>query len=279
MIKDTVYELEIRLQRIDEKLAQVTTENAKACDASVDLNDEKAVTKQCLRICEDARSYIKSLTERESSLLQEAPEDATDENIQKAFEAQLLARQALGKNTETLSEVIGRLQEHLMSLVMNSSPENENERARLQKDMDISKQCIEVCKAASEVSQQKIFRVGETIAEDDSDLMVVTTLADLFDVKKAVSKNNSTHLVGSMSNDALMHTVEKRYGSRFGAVAQESGPGQVSTESSYSVSDTQKGKRASQPHGGNAEQFSGPETRPVRPSPNEMRKRMVSVGE
>src|SRR5688572_894081 len=68
MIMDTAYNLEIHLQRIDEKLALFTTENPGASDTSVDLKDERAVTKQCLRICEDAKSYIESLIDREPSL-------------------------------------------------------------------------------------------------------------------------------------------------------------------------------------------------------------------
>jgi hypothetical protein len=37
------------------------------------------------------------------------------------------------------------------------------------------------------------------IAEGSSDQVVVTTLADLFDIQKALPKDNSAQLVGSMN--------------------------------------------------------------------------------
>jgi hypothetical protein len=38
---------------------------------------------------------------------------------------------------------------------------------------------------AHEVTNQKIRTVGEAVAEEDGDQVVFTTLADLFDVRKA----------------------------------------------------------------------------------------------
>src|SRR5258708_26042476 len=98
MIKDTAYNLELHLRRIDEKMTQFTIENTNTSDISINLKDEREVTKQCLRICEDARSYIESLSNRESSLLQEAPQNADEDYIRNSFEAQLLTRQALDEN-------------------------------------------------------------------------------------------------------------------------------------------------------------------------------------
>lgn len=57
------------------------------------------------------------------------------------------------------------------------------------------------------------------IANGDSDQVVVNTLSDLFDVKKARSTGNSAQLVDSMTEEAPRHLAEKRYSSRFGAVA------------------------------------------------------------
>ena len=50
---------------------------------------------------------------------------------------------------------------------------------------------------ASELTSQKIYRVGEATAEGDSDQVVVNTLADLFDVKKASSKDHSAQLINT----------------------------------------------------------------------------------
>jgi hypothetical protein len=246
-------------------MARFTLDNSKASGISVDLKDEKEVTKQCLRICEDARSYIESLTRQESSLLQEAPQNADEDMIQKSFEAQLLTRQALIRNQESFAEITGHLRKRLESLVLNRDPIDDNERLRLQDDINISKQCLEICNVASNASCQKIYRIGEVIADGDSDQVVVTTLADLFDIKKAISRDSSAQLVGSMTPDGLRHLVEKRYSSRFGALVQDSGP-------------TEAGGTSSQPflaRTGHLEKSPEPKSRNNRPSSNEMRKRVI----
>ncbi|KAF7172640.1 hypothetical protein CNMCM5623_004790 [Aspergillus felis] len=273
MIKDTAYNLEVHLQQIDEKMARLTVENTITSDISIDLNDEREVTKQCLRICEDARSFIESLTNREPSLLLEPGQNATEDEMRDYFEAQLLTRQTLDKNRQSFSEIIGHLQGRLESLVLHGDSGNDKERLRLQEDINISKQCLEVCKVASEVSRQKIYRIGEVIADGDSDQVVVTTLADLFDIKKAQSKGNSAQLVGSMTDESLRHLAEKRYSSRFGAVSSGSNLAGTVTISSPSATGTQRSKHASPIQTGNEEQSPGPRTRHDKPSPNEMRKR------
>jgi hypothetical protein len=275
MIRDTAYNLELHLQRIDEKMTQFTIENTNTSDISINLKDEREVTKQCLRICEEARSYIESLSDRESSLLQEAPQNAVDDYIRNCFEAQLLTRQTLDGNRDSFTEIISQLRKRLESLVQNEDSGNDNERLRLQADIDISKQCLDVCKVASEVSRQKVYRIGEVIADGDSDQVVVTTLADLFDIKKALSKNNSAQLVGSMTAESLQHLTERRYRSRFGALVGDSEPAEAGTTSSPSISEVQKSKHTLSPQTGNDEQSLGPKTRQNRPASNEVRKRMM----
>jgi hypothetical protein len=275
MVQDTMYNLEVHLQRIDEKMTRSTLDNPNTSDITIDLKDEKAVTKQCLRVCEDARLYIESLVHQESSLLQEAPQNAAEDVIQKSFEAQMLTRQALVKNQESFAEITGHLRKRLESLVLNGDPRDDNERSRLQDDINISKQCLEICKVASDASCQKIYRIGEVIADGDSDQVVVTTLADLFDIKKAISRDNSAQLVGSMTEEALNHMVEKRYSSRFGALAHNFDPAEVGSASSPSVLETQSNAQAIPARTGHRGHSPGPTTRHNRPSSNEMRKRVM----
>jgi hypothetical protein len=276
MIKDTSYNLKVYLQRIDEKLAQLSTENKDNSGGNVDLKDERAVTKQCLRICEDARSYIESLTNRESILLQDFSQNAADEDAaQERFEVQRLAREALDENQKSLAEIVNHIQKRLKLLVMNGDPGDNHERSRLQEDFKISKQCLDVCQVASDVSRQKIFRVGEVVADGESDQVVVTTLADLFDVKKALSTGNSAQLVGSMAPKELQLLVEKRYSSRFGAFKGGSESTETSTANPQLVHETEKGAQTVLRKGGFEEQSSGPSTKPNTPSSNEARKRVM----
>jgi hypothetical protein len=113
------------------------------------------------------------------------------------------------------------------------------------------------------------------IADGNSDQVVVTTLADLFDVKKALSKDNSAQLVGSMTDESLRHLTEQRYSSRFGAFAGDSDLTKAGTTSSPADFEVQKSKHAFAPQTGNREQSPEPRTRQSRPSPNEMRKRLT----
>ena len=191
-----------------------TIDQSHDSSSSINLNDEREVTKLCLRICEDARLHLESLINQESQSTSEGDEECR-------FEARLLTRQTLDENRDSFVRIIARLRSRLESMVSTNNPEDEKERSRLVEDINTSKDCLEVCKVASEVSSQKIYRIGEVVAEGDSDQVVVTTLADLFDIKKALSKGKSAQLVGSMGEETLQHLGTKRYDSRFGAVAQK----------------------------------------------------------
>ncbi|KAJ5337479.1 uncharacterized protein N7506_005501 [Penicillium brevicompactum] len=269
MIQDTVYNLEVYLQRIDGKMGHLTMDNTSASGSSVDLKDEREVTQQCIRICEDAKSYIASLSNRESSLLQEGPDSDAKVDGQGCSEAQLLTRQALDENRDNFEVIIGKLRDRLESLLLRNDPNDETERSRLLGDINASRQCLEICKMADEVSSRKVYRIGEVIADGDSDQVVVTTLADLFDIKKALFKDNSAQLVGSMTEDALRHLTEKRYSSRFGAF----NPVEAASTRSPPVIETTKGSHAFPSLTPHEEQLSRLTKRHSRPSSNEVRKR------
>ncbi|KAK4089230.1 hypothetical protein Purlil1_6219 [Purpureocillium lilacinum] len=184
------------------------------------------------------------------------------------FEAQLLTRQALAENRDRVVEVIGRLRERLESIILDG---NTDARLQLLEDINTSKQCLEVCNmASSQVSQQKIHIIGEVIADGDSDQVVVTTLADLFDVKKATSKGRSAQLIGSTADDTLRQLSENRYSSRFGASAGDLGPNHSGTSVKSSgfeavkVNPALPGKDKQSPCQGVTKDW---------PSPNQTRKR------
>lgn len=111
------------------------------------------------------------------------------------------------------------------------------------------------------------------ITDSNSDQVVVTTLADLFDIKKARSKGHSAQLVGLITEEALRHLTEKRYNSRFRVSAIESGAAESDSTSSLSVVETQTSGHVFPPLKAHNEKSYGPKTRHERPSSNEMRKR------
>ncbi|KAL8318575.1 hypothetical protein RB597_005727 [Gaeumannomyces tritici] len=221
-IKDTAYNLEMRLKRINEKLARTTANGTLGVETSIDLHDERDVTRQCLRICEDARSYLESLQDRQNPWLEGATL-STANVVRNPSEAELMTKQTLDESRDKIAATIHRLQESLDCTASRDGSERDQQRLRLQEDIDISKQCLEVCKKASnQVSSQKIYIVGEVIADDNTDQVVVTTLADLFDVGKVLAKSRSAQLVGSMTDDTLQKLSSDRYRSRFGVVSSNS---------------------------------------------------------
>jgi hypothetical protein len=262
MIQSTVHDLNVHLQRVDEKLEDLPSSSSSTSD--IDLTNEKEVTKQCLRICEDAQNFLKST--QESSVLE--MNSTIDDQHHDSFEAQLLTRQTFDESRESFANIAGQLRRRLESLVFEKNPDNDKERSRLLDDISASKQCLEICKMASEVSSQKVYKLGEVIAENNSDQVVANTLADLFDVKKAISKDNSAQLLGSMSGEDLRFLAEKRYESRFGAFAPGSNPINRPTQ----VRNTEEEILSTLHQTNPANQFQSKPNR-EKATPNEMRKR------
>ena len=254
-------------------MTQLNIENTKASGVTIDLEDERQVTKQCLRVCEHAKSFIETLSERESSLL---PKLSHDTVVDSLFEAQSRTRQVLEKSGESFEETINQLRRRLNSVLRDNTAGKDDERSELQADIEVSKQCLDLCKGAKEVSRQTIYRIGEVVAEDDSDQVVVTTLAELFDIKKALSKDNSAQLVGSMTSEDLQLLTEWRYASRFGTVASRSPEvGTTKMPADFVVKNT-KHTAASQPE---VHEQSPIPTRPAKQFPNETRKRHTDGGQ
>jgi hypothetical protein len=278
IIKDTVYSLEMRLQRIDEKMTNIQDGQAPD-DSSIDFADEKDVTLQCLRICKSANSYISQLKDKQPALKPPVPQQNA-EFMSNLFEAQVLTNKSLVENQKILRETIARLTEH-MEAISFKAPGSQIERLQLQEEINYSKQCLEVCKEASnQVSTQKIHIIGEVIGEADCDQVVVTTVADLFNVGTVRGTNRSAQLVGSMEPDVLRQLSADRYGSRFGALgggldAAAAVQYKSITVASPAAPETQKSGKSSTKSDRvkDDERSPGLDSRYNRPSPNEVRRR------
>jgi hypothetical protein len=157
MVQDTVFNLEAHLRRINEKLSQF--DNASISNSSVNLKDEREVTKQCLRICEDASYYIRSLTKQELPLIPKGPHNDTEDIGQTYFKAQTLTSQTLDESRDSFPIIIGKLRKHLESLILKNESIDQSELSHLVSDINTCWQSLEVCKVASEVSTQNINNV------------------------------------------------------------------------------------------------------------------------
>ncbi|KAK3669241.1 hypothetical protein LTR78_010876 [Recurvomyces mirabilis] len=268
MIHDTTYNLELHLQRIEEKMTKLTAERDFASGGTIELKDEKEVTRQCLRICKEARSYLDIVSTGASSLLQEVSQNGSEDRL---YDAQRRTREILNETRDSLTRTSSHLARRLECLSLDYASTSDHERRNLKTDIEMSKRCLEVCDMASENSRQKVYKVGEAIADGDSGQVLVTTMADLFDVGKAVSKDNSAQLLGFMSPDDLRHVVDKRYGSRFGATADHS-VSEVGFTNAKSVVEV-SGTEPSPAQAVNVEQRTAHSPKQTKASPNEIRKR------
>ena len=141
--------------------------------------------------------------------------------------------------------------------------------------LTIQLQCLEVCKKASEISTNKIFRVGEVVAKDESDQMVVSTLADLFDLRKALSQDNAKQLVASLAPEDLRHLAELRYGNHLRTSSYGSHTGETTISGMSFVPEAQKETNTSAPWNDEKPSIKA-KAKPDRPSSNETKKRATS---
>jgi hypothetical protein len=109
MIQNAVHSLNIHLQRVDEKLADFSISISQT--PGVNLVDEKAVTKQCLRIYEHSKQFLESI--RRSTVL--GVHDAVEDHHHDGFETHLLTRQALDENRDRFVNVVTQLRSRLVT--------------------------------------------------------------------------------------------------------------------------------------------------------------------
>lgn len=249
-------------------MTALTADSSRTAELTVDLNDEREVTKQCLQICEDATAYIQNVSKGASSLLCDSPR--TD-NQDLRFEAQMRMRDTLDQTRETFARATADLLQRLSALRANEG--SEDDRAKLREDLEMQQQCLSVCERASNMSRDKIFKIGEVSADDNSDAMVVTTLADMFNVGKATSTKNSAILIGSMTDESLRDVTEQRYHSRFGQHLPQPGVSTPSTAEARVVT----GATRRTPHNPARTAYDQRDATPgasqSKPTSNEMKKR------
>ncbi len=217
MIKDTVYNLEIRLQRVDTSLGTDST----SADTIVDLQDERAVIGQCLRVCQDA--LFESLQHGQAFPRQDVTSSHAS-TTQSQLEAEGMTTQALNESRHRFIPTIDHLQERLAPVASNKGAEREHQMSGLHEDFSLAKQCLEICQMATD-------QVHHT-ADDDTDQVVVTTFADLFNVREVSAKCRTASVVGSLSDDTLLQISRdhRRVQTEIAATSSNSGVGEDSIQ-------------------------------------------------
>jgi hypothetical protein len=196
--------------------------------------------------------------------------EATEEAIQRALQAQLQSRQAPDES----AAIIDCLRQRLETLIVEGDSESNKERLQLQENINIVKQFQELCKATVP-AQGKIHIIGETTADDNSDLVALTTVADIFHIKKASATKQSMHAAGSMTSEDFRHLNEKRYTGCSEALVAYSSSTEAGASLSTSVTQASRSVRICPPSAISSEHSQELRTSRVKSSSNQARKRFT----
>ena len=204
-IEETEPDLTLHLQRIIELITQSTVKNINASGKSVSLEDEKEVAEQSLRICEYARVHAARLSERKEStnasgmpISLEDEREVCEQCLRVCVYVPLQLRQSFGENRVGFTKTIGCSQKSLELAATKEISEHEDKISRLRSDTNISEQCSDDCTVTSGIPDLKVYKAREVIANDGSDQILVTTLEDRLNMKKASCAGTSARPVGSV---------------------------------------------------------------------------------
>lgn len=226
MIQETKADLDAHLQSMDDKLAAMADHLRSEPDSNVGLSvkrmeEERQCAQQCILICESARSHIQSLQDNMQPLDAEPNQDRRQTAV------------ALSEARDRMVLMITDLQKRLVDLSAKSastevslrSNEFEQDRTRLLQEIDIAKQCLEVCNmAADQASRQKVHVFGDISAEDNSQQILVSTVGDLLNAKNVKVGNFSSQWLGSMTDASLQQLSMDRTAQYANIDARESDP-------------------------------------------------------
>jgi hypothetical protein len=148
MVQDTAYNLNVQLQRINEKMERFPSEEPDTTGAG--FRDERTVIRHCIGICEEAMTRIRSLLDRErraysAALSEQITADGASTHP-KLFQAHEETREMLHNNRDNIAKFLGRLQEGLSSLAMGQHRDSEQRETQLKEDIRALEDSLEVCR-------------------------------------------------------------------------------------------------------------------------------------
>ncbi|KAL6902434.1 hypothetical protein GGI43DRAFT_339033 [Trichoderma evansii] len=209
MIRETTADLQAHLQSMDDKLEAIANQSRSGPGAATELDvkrmeEERQSAQQCLLICESARSQMQNHIQGLQDNMQPLDAESNQDRLQTAV--------ALSEARDRMVRMITDLQKRLVDLSAKSlntevslrSHEFEQDQARILKDIDTAKQCLEVCNmAADQASRQRVHVFGDVTAEDNAHQLIVSTVGDLLNAKNIKAGNYSVQWLGSMTDASL----------------------------------------------------------------------------
>lgn len=209
MIRETTADLQAHVQSMDDKLAAIANRPRSEPDPAAELDvkrmeEERQSAQQCLLVCESARSQIQKHIQGLQDNMEPLDAGPNQDRLQTAV--------ALSEARDRMVRMITDLQKRLVNLSAKSlntevslrSNEFEQDQARLLKEIDTAKQCLEVCNmAADQASKQRVHVFGDISAEDNSQQIIVSTVGDLLNAQNVKVGNWSAQWLGSMTDASL----------------------------------------------------------------------------
>ncbi|KJZ69792.1 hypothetical protein HIM_10810 [Hirsutella minnesotensis 3608] len=176
---------------------------------------EKATTEKCIEICEEVLAHITQMRFRP---MLEKGNGAKDARPTESSHARSLTQSALRVCKTELHETVGLLQTHRDETNGRIEAEPEDRLSRksrqemcedyekLRREVASTEQCLIVCSGAAErAATQRVHTAEDFKAGDDGKQLFISTVGDLFDVKRIHCGDRAMQFVGSISNESLSH--------------------------------------------------------------------------
>lgn len=212
MIRDTTIELQQNLQRLEDKVQELSTGGPEASELDETewhaMLQEKESTQQGLNMCAQLSAQIELLerTPKEHPLFSQLPS------------AKKYIRSGLVPINHSIHTLISRLQSHeneideRIDAMKSGSPMSvpiATQLEQLQETKDSIRQCISVVSSASNdlvVERRNVFE-DITMADDSYDFSV-STVGDLVTARRINLKGRARHVAGQITDESYQKTIE-----------------------------------------------------------------------
>lgn len=213
------------LRRVDDRLKNLLAQRVDATQESEEerqnLRSEQESIQQCMNICTDVAAHIDLVRPKIVPHIPSHDDRLVITTTAGAgMSAQKDTEQLLGRCKDDLTTMLSHLRDRLQDVAQRqnalsyqhtTSADHENERKRLQEEVESIKQSLMICEEASQKAQPDRTNVFEDITmADDGHQIMVSTFGDLICARKITAGARSLQWFGQMSDESLQELSQKR---------------------------------------------------------------------
>jgi hypothetical protein len=222
MIAGTTDKLEMRLERLDDDLDSLPSQQRTSSDGDAiergPLQQERESTKQCLDICAQVSTHIVDvqLNVFENICTPTGTQQKPVTTLVGLISAHEATRDALKVCEGTLSRTSSRLQHHLQqvdtelrSLSSESqarSSQANSQQGNLEAEVESTKQALAyMAQASAGASENRVNLYEDITTADESHQVIISTIGDLISAKHVSAGSGSSQWMGQMSDESLQN--------------------------------------------------------------------------